>query len=110
PLRLLSLLSPSPYSLLPTLPSPPCALPLPLHAALPISDPYILGVSGGAALGGTLFLTIGSVTVGAWVIGVPAAAFVGALGALGLDRKSTRLNSSHVSTSYAGFCPNRTKE
>src|SRR5699024_12086137 len=27
-----------------------------------------------------------------------------------LDRKSTRLNSSHVSTSYAGFCLEKTRE
>lgn len=50
----------------------------------PLADPYILGVSGGAALGGTLFLTLGSITLGGWVFGVPAAAFVGAMGALGL--------------------------
>lgn len=50
----------------------------------PLADPYILGVSGGAALGGTLFLTLGSVALGGFVIGVPAAAFMGALGALGL--------------------------
>ncbi len=48
----------------------------------PLADPYILGISGGAALGGTIFMTLGSVAVGAMVIGVPAAAFVGALGAL----------------------------
>lgn len=50
----------------------------------PLADPYILGVSGGAALGGTLFLTLGSVAMGSFVMGVPAAAFVGALGALAL--------------------------
>jgi iron complex transport system permease protein len=50
----------------------------------PLADPYILGISGGAALGGTIFMTIGTVVFGAVVIGVPAAAFIGALGALGL--------------------------
>lgn len=50
----------------------------------PLADPYILGVSGGAALGGTLFLTLGSAALGGFVFGVPAAAFVGALGALAL--------------------------
>jgi iron complex transport system permease protein len=50
----------------------------------PLADPYILGISGGAALGGTILLTVGTLVVGSVVIGVPAAAFVGALGALGL--------------------------
>lgn len=50
----------------------------------PLADPYILGVSGGAALGGTLFLTLGNVALAGFVIGVPAAAFVGAMGALAL--------------------------
>lgn len=50
----------------------------------PLADPYILGVSGGAALGGTIFLTLGTVAMGSFVMGVPAAAFVGALGALAL--------------------------
>ncbi len=48
----------------------------------PLADPYILGISGGAALGGTLLLTLGSVTVGALVLGTPVAAFAGAMGAL----------------------------
>lgn len=48
----------------------------------PLADPYILGISGGAALGGTLLLTLGSVTVGALVLGTPVAAFFGAMGAL----------------------------
>src|SRR5690625_6130778 len=29
------------------------------------------------------------------------------LALLGIDRKSTRLNSSHVASSYAGFCLNK---
>ena len=48
----------------------------------PLADPYILGISGGAALGGTILLTLGSWTVGALVLGTPVAAFLGALGAL----------------------------
>ena len=48
----------------------------------PLADPYILGISGGAALGGTLLLTLGSVTVGALVLGTPVAAFAGAMAAL----------------------------
>ncbi|WP_222615432.1 FecCD family ABC transporter permease [Persicimonas caeni] len=50
----------------------------------PLADPYILGISGGAALGGTIFMTLGSVAVATVTMGVPAAAFVGALGALAL--------------------------
>ncbi len=48
----------------------------------PLADPYILGISGGAALGGTLVLVLGSVTVGAVVMGTPVGAFFGALAAL----------------------------
>ncbi len=48
----------------------------------PLADPYILGISGGAALGGTLLLTLGTFTVGALALGTPVAAFLGAMGAL----------------------------
>lgn len=48
----------------------------------PLADPYILGISGGAALGGTLVLVLGALTVGAVTMGVPVGAFVGAMGAL----------------------------
>jgi len=45
----------------------------------PLADPYILGVSGGAALGGTLALVlVGGAAVGARLL-VPAGAFSGAL-------------------------------
>ncbi len=49
----------------------------------PLADPYILGVSGGAALGGTLVMGfgIGGLAAG---IGVPVAAFAGAVGAVAL--------------------------
>ncbi len=51
----------------------------------PLADPYVLGVSGGASLGGVLALVAGLPA-----IGVPAAAFVGALAALvGLERLAT---------------------
>ncbi|MFW5968088.1 MAG: FecCD family ABC transporter permease, partial [Persicimonas sp.] len=50
----------------------------------PLADPYILGISGGAALGGTILLTVGTLVVGSATIGVPIAAFVGAMGALGV--------------------------
>lgn len=50
----------------------------------PLADPYILGISGGAALGGTLLITLGSFVLGGVFIGVPAAAFCGAMIALGI--------------------------
>jgi iron complex transport system permease protein len=50
----------------------------------PLADPYVLGVSGGASIGGVLALMLGLGGTGAWLggIGVPALAFLGALGAL----------------------------
>src|SRR5690606_41009259 len=41
-----------------------------------------------------------------WVVGAPGRLFVGIAGLVSLlvDRKSTRLNSSHVKISYAVFC------
>ena len=50
----------------------------------PLADPYILGISGGAALGGTLVLVVGTVTVGFVAVGTPIGAFVGAMAALGV--------------------------
>ena len=46
----------------------------------PLADPYILGVSGGAALSATLFMATGWAS--AWVGGVAGAALLGALGAI----------------------------
>ncbi|MEM1347292.1 MAG: iron ABC transporter permease [Myxococcota bacterium] len=48
----------------------------------PLADPYVLGISGGAALGGTLFLALAPPALLA--LGVPGSALLGALGALGL--------------------------
>jgi iron complex transport system permease protein len=49
----------------------------------PLADPYVLGISGGAALGGVLALVlVGSAGLGAGA--VPLCAFLGALGATGL--------------------------
>src|SRR5699024_11696968 len=42
-------------------------------------------------------------------VGVSLSAFTCAVIGLGLDRKSTRLNSSHVSISYAVFCLKKKK-
>jgi iron complex transport system permease protein len=44
----------------------------------PLADPYVLGVSGGAALGGILVLSLGS-TVGLGYAAVPPAAFAGGI-------------------------------
>ena len=53
----------------------------------PLADPYVLGVSGGASIGGVLALMAG---LGAGAIGVPVAAFAGALATLALlSRLST---------------------
>jgi iron complex transport system permease protein len=49
----------------------------------PLADPFVLGVSGGAALGGILVLALGK-AVGLGQGAVPAAAFAGALGATAL--------------------------
>ena len=50
----------------------------------PLADPYILGVSGGAALGGTLVFAFGATSATLAGLGVPTAAFAGALGAVAL--------------------------
>jgi iron complex transport system permease protein len=44
----------------------------------PLADPYVLGISGGAALGGILVLSLGS-AVGLGYAAVPPAAFAGAV-------------------------------
>jgi iron complex transport system permease protein len=49
----------------------------------PLADPYILGVSGGAALGGILVLALGG-GLGLGYGAVPPAAFIGSLLTLGL--------------------------
>jgi len=49
----------------------------------PLADPYVLGISGGAALGGVAVLSLGA-AVGLGAGAVPPAAFAGALGATAL--------------------------
>jgi cobalamin transport system permease protein len=49
----------------------------------PLADPYVLGISGGAALGGVLALALG-LGSGIAAFSVPAFAFAGALGATAL--------------------------
>ena len=50
----------------------------------PLADPYVLGVSGGASIGGVLAITLGLAATGSWfaTMVVPFCAFAGALGAL----------------------------
>lgn len=50
----------------------------------PLADPYVLGVSGGASIGGVLAILTGLVVTGTWFgsMVVPVCAFAGALGAL----------------------------
>jgi iron complex transport system permease protein len=52
----------------------------------PLADPYVLGVSGGASIGGVLALLLGLGASGAALAGagVPILAFAGALGSLAL--------------------------
>lgn len=46
----------------------------------PLAEPYVLGVSGGAAVGAVAAVVLGWAALGAWVL--PAAALVGAAGAV----------------------------
>lgn len=48
----------------------------------PLAEPYILGVSGGAAVGAVMAIVTGLSLLGAWVL--PAAAFAGSLVAIAL--------------------------
>lgn len=48
----------------------------------PLADPYVLGVSGGAAVGAVLVVVLGLDRLGIWSI--PAAAFLGSLAAIGV--------------------------
>ncbi len=50
----------------------------------PLADPYVLGVSGGASIGGVVALLAGLGSGAAASVGVPACAFLGAVGALAL--------------------------
>jgi iron complex transport system permease protein len=50
----------------------------------PLADPYVLGVSGGASIGGILAILFGLAATGSWFssISIPVCAFAGALSAL----------------------------
>ncbi len=58
----------------------------------PLAEPYILGISGGAAVGAVSVLALGLTTVGSWTL--PLASFAGALGAIvlvfGVARRADR--------------------
>src|SRR5690242_21509696 len=80
--------------------SAPAIYTLSLHDALPISGmstlPHVLIAIGGATLAGAAWAGIAGVlkaTTGAHEV-------ISTI----IDRKSTRLNSSHMSISYAVFC------
>lgn len=46
----------------------------------PLAEPYVLGVSSGAAVGAVALIAVGGMALGPWAL--PAAAFAGALGAI----------------------------
>src|SRR3712207_7299683 len=77
---------------------------LSLHDALPISD--AVAAVGDQPVGYRAGPVPGPhpPDVDAVRVGGPAEARVGAQLPLGLDRKSTRLNSSHANISHAVFC------
>src|SRR5437879_7237217 len=71
---------------------------LSLHDALPISGVGVAALQVAKALGASVVGTSGS------------AEKLNKLKSLGLDRKSTRLNSSHRCISYAVFCLKKKKK
>src|SRR5690606_41930837 len=91
---------------------------LSLHDALPISlvSIYVLSLIIDALapnFGGTkdpvkAFKVAAYSWTAAWIAGIfgviPQLAILSIVGLYSLDRKSTRLNSSHVKISYAVFC------
>src|SRR5207253_8801488 len=99
-------------------PTPPTNIhPLSLHDALPICKPLATKVptdSTGAALGNTVTATVPAALVAkpgvATIITLNPASGAGNNGLSNpIDRKSTRLNSSHVAISYAVFCLKKKK-
>src|SRR5699024_12786742 len=86
--------------------APAVVYPLSLHDALPIfpgSVLYLRALSIGAPAI-LLFISLRSVCEG---VSKPLPITI--VSGVGLDRKSTRLNSSHVSISYAVFCLKKKK-
>src|SRR5207249_5456461 len=104
-------------SVLDTAPTPPGRYPLSLHDALPISRGdrdraahHARAAPGRGAGGGARRPSPrrarqgGAAREVGWGGPRVRPAIAGGLALVALDRKSTRLNSSHVSISYAVFC------
>lgn len=72
----------------------------------PLADPYLLGISGGAALGAVLALVLGARWGGVLgsALGVPAAAFAGALAASLLLQAVTRVRERQASGAAVLLC------
>src|SRR5207249_7147113 len=101
-------------------PSPSAVFPLSLHDALPIYSthlgvPVTMAEAAQAPAAGTpfrvtkhpVYLLLGLISVSRPNLEDVLAGQVGtgaSVASLQIDRKSTRLNSSHVSISYAVFC------
>lgn len=65
----------------------------------PLADPYVLGTSGGAALGATLAIAVGvPALAGTGALLLPLAAFIGALGATLLVTTVARLTGTTTPT------------
>src|SRR5699024_12367973 len=82
-------------------PPPPDIYTLSLHDALPISKLWISDYGYEQALRAALQPGVRVAIAGGGLLAPELATSAKTLGA---DRKSTRLNSSHVSISYAVFC------
>lgn len=66
----------------------------------PLADPFVLGVSGGAALGATIAIALGFTGAGLWGLSGPSLfALVGAVGATGLVLTVGRSGHGESSTS-----------
>src|SRR5690349_22219044 len=73
---------------------------LSLHDALPISH-WLLKLPSGFSTGPSALRTAAIISL---VVVLPLEPVTAATGTVKRDRKSTRLNSSHVEISYAVFC------
>lgn len=74
----------------------------------PLATPYTLGVSGGAALGATIWMRLGTPLLFLGVSGTSIAGFIGALGAVGLVYGLARVKSGFSSATLllAGIAVN----
>src|SRR3712207_8576953 len=81
---------------------------LSLHDALPISAPFVLGLFPRVRLPSVVLEIVAGIVIGPSLLGIveiDQSIEGGALiGLAFVDRKSTRLNSSHANKSYAVFC------